>query len=170
MITKKHSRDSALVEWNLRISKKTDYALRVLFTLVEHYGRGPIPIRELARRNQVPKRFLEHILLDLKSQGWVDSKPGKAGGYILGQRPDKIRMGQVVRYLEDVLAPISCVSANRYERCEQEPVCRFRRVFLQIRNDTARLMDKATLAQVYAGQPVLSDEVFDEALKGGAGI
>lgn len=154
----------------MRISKKTDYALRVLFTLVEHYGRGPIPIRELARRNQVPKRFLEHILLDLKDEGWVASVPGRTGGYILAQKPDKIRMGQVIRSFDNVLSPIACVSASHNERCDQEPVCRFRRVFLQIRNDTTRMMDNATLASVFSGQPVLRQEVFDDALMGGAGI
>lgn len=154
----------------MRVSKKADYALRVLFTLVEFYGQGPIPIRELARRNDVPKRFLEHILLDLKSQGWVESLPGKSGGYVLAQRPDKIKMGQVVRHIDGLLAPINCVSVAQYERCSQEPVCRFRRVFLQIRNDTARMMDQASLASVYAGQPVQPQEVFDESLMGGAGI
>ncbi len=154
----------------MKVSKKTDYALRVLFTLVEHYGRGPIPIRELARRNEIPKRFLEHIMLDLKSKGWVDSVPGKSGGYVLAQRPDKIKMGQVVRHFDNLLSPLNCVSVSQYERCSQEPVCRFRRVFLQIRNDTARLMDQATLASVFSGQPVLPQEVFDEVLVGGAGI
>lgn len=154
----------------MKISKKSDYALRVLFTLVEHYGRGPIPIRELASRNQVPKRFLEHILLDLKSQGWVTSLPGKSGGYVLAQKPDKITMGQVVRYFDSILAPINCVSVKQYERCTQESVCRFRRVFLEIRNNTSRLMDQATLASVFSGTPVLRQEVFDEALIGGAGI
>lgn len=154
----------------MKVSKKADYALRALFTLVEHYGRGPIPIRELARRNDVPKRFLEHIMLDLKSQGWVESIPGKSGGYILAQRPEKIRMGQVVRYFDNLLSPINCISVSQYERCSQEPICRFRRVFLQIRNDTARLMDNATLASVFSGQPVQTHEVFDDALIGGAGI
>jgi Rrf2 family protein len=154
----------------MKVSKKADYALRALFTLVEHYGRGPISIRELAYRNDVPKRFLEHIMLDLKSQGWVESVPGKSGGYVLAQRPEKIRMGQVIRYFDNLLSPINCISVSQYERCSQEPVCRFRRVFLQIRNDTARLMDNATLASVFSGQPVQPQEVFDEALIGGAGI
>ncbi len=154
----------------MKVSKKADYALRVLFTLVEHDGRGPIPIRELARRNEVPKRFLEHIMLDLKAQGWVDSVAGKSGGYFLAQRPEKIRIGQVLRYFDGLLSPINCVSAHQYERCAQEPVCRFRRVFLQVRNDTARLLDQATLASVYAGRPVLPQEVFDDALVEGAGI
>ncbi len=154
----------------MKVSKKADYALRVLFTLVEHYGRGPIPIRELARRNAVPKRFLEHIMLDLKSQGWVDSTPGKTGGYFLAQKPDKIKMGQVLRHFDGLLSPINCVSAHQYERCGQESVCRFRRVFLQVRNDTARLMDQATLASVIAGQPVTTQEVFAIEFTAGAGI
>ena len=57
----------------MQLSMRTDYALRALFTLVEHYGGAPIPIGELARRNDVPKRFLEHIMLDLKERGWVQS-------------------------------------------------------------------------------------------------
>jgi Rrf2 family protein len=64
----------------MHISKKTDYALRALFTLVEHYEGTPIPIRELARRNDIPKRFLEQIMLALKAQGWVESLAGMRGG------------------------------------------------------------------------------------------
>ena len=154
----------------MKVSKKADYALRVLFTLAEHYGREPISIRELAEHNDVPKRFLEHIMLDLKSQGWVASVPGKSGGYRLAQAPEDIRMGQVVRYFDDLLAPIDCVSVGHYKACSQEPVCRFRRVFLEIRNETARRMDGATLAAVLAGKPVLRQEVFDEVLISGAGI
>ena len=71
----------------MRVSKKTDYALRALFTLVDNYGGQPIPIRELARRNDVPKRFLEQIMLDLKAQGWVSSTAGIRGGYVLAKTP-----------------------------------------------------------------------------------
>ena len=146
----------------MKISKKTDYALRVLFTLVEHHGHGPIRIRELARRNEVPKRFLEHILLELKEMGLVNSAPGRKGGYILAQDPGKITMGQIVRHFDGVLAPIRCVSVTDYKRCSQEPVCRFRRVLLDIRNKTAKIMDRVTLASVYSWKPVSTEEVFDK--------
>ncbi len=154
----------------MKISKKSDYAIRVLMTLVECYGREPISIRELASRNAVPKRFLEHIMLDLKSQGWVSSLPGKTGGYMLAQSPEEISMGQIVRYFDSLLAPINCVSVNQYEQCSQESSCRFRRVFLDVRNETARLMDNTTLAAAFRGEPVRRQEVFDDALMGGAGI
>ena len=94
----------------MKLSRKSDYALRALFTLVEHYGKGPLPIRELAERNDIPKRFLEQIMLDMKSQKWVESLAGRDGGFILAKSPDQITMGQVVRHFDGILAPISCVS------------------------------------------------------------
>jgi Rrf2 family protein len=137
----------------MKISKKTDYALRALFYLVEYKESGPISIGELARQNAVPKRFLEHIMLDLKSQGWVRSVAGKNGGYTLAKKPGSISMGEVVRYFDGLLAPINCVSAKQYEPCSQEKRCRFRQVFLQIRDNTARTMEMATLESVVNASP-----------------
>ena len=151
------------------VSKKSDYALRALFTLAEHYGGTAIPIRELARRNDVPKRFLEQIMLALKAKGWVDSTAGVRGGYFLAKSPAKITMGEVVRHFDGVLAPIGCVSVKAYERCSQEPVCRFRRVFLDVRNYVASLMDRSTLAEVSKGAPVSQEEV-SAGFMGGEGI
>ena len=153
----------------MRISKRTDYALRALFTLLDHYRGAPIPIRELARRNDVPKRFLEQIMLDLKAQGWVDSVAGIRGGYVLARSPEKITMGEIVRHFDGVLAPIECVSVMGYKRCSQEPVCRFRRVFLDTRNYIAGVMDRATLAEVARGMPVSRQEVSAN-FNGGEGI
>jgi len=143
----------------MQLSMRTDYALRALFTLVEHHGGKPIPIGELARRNDVPKRFLEHIMLDLKSRGWVESLPGKRGGYLLKKNPAKITMGEVVRHFDGYLAPIACVSVTDYKRCSQESVCRFRRVLLGARNMVAELMDSSTLADVLRGAPVADAEI-----------
>ncbi len=132
----------------MQLSMRTDYALRALFTLVEHFGGGPISIGELARRNDVPKRFLEHIMLDLKAKGVVESIAGKYGGYRLLRSPDRITMGEIVRYFDGYLAPIACVSISEYKRCSQENTCRFRPLFLEARKSVARLMDQTTLAGV----------------------
>ena len=153
----------------MRVSKKTDYALRALFTLVDHYGGAPIPIRELARRNDIPKRFLEQIMLDLKAQGWVKSMAGLRGGYVLSKNPSKITMGEVVRHFDGILAPIGCVSVTAYKRCSQEPVCRFRRIFLDARNYVTDIMERATLAEVAKGSPVSKQEVSTVFI-GGDGI
>jgi Rrf2 family protein len=154
----------------MKISKRTDYALRALFTLAEHYGGSPIPIRELARRNDAPKRFLEHILLDLKVKGWVNSIAGIRGGYRLARKPEQITMGEIVRYFDGILAPIECVSVSGYRRCTQESVCRFRRIFLDARNYVTELMDNATLADIAKGAPVTRREVFAPGFLGGEGI
>jgi len=154
----------------MRVSKKTDYALRALFTLVDHYGGAPIPIRELARRNDVPKRFLEQIMLDLKAQGWVSSTAGIRGGYVLARNPSKITMGEVVRHFDGILAPIDCVSVTGYKRCTQETVCRFRRVFLDARNYVAGVMDRSTLVDIAKILPVSKQELASSGFIGGEGI
>ena len=133
----------------MRVSKKTDYALRALFTLVDHYGGAPIPIRELARRN--------------------DIMTGLRGGYVLSKNPSKITMGEVVRHFDGILAPIGCVSVTAYKRCSQEPVCRFRRIFLDARNYVTDIMERATLAEVAKGSPVSKQEVSTVFI-GGDGI
>jgi Rrf2 family protein len=153
----------------MRVSRKTDYALRALFTLVDHHGGAPIPIRELARRNDVPKPFLEQIMLELKARGWVASLPGARGGYVLGKHPSRITMGEILRHFDGILAPIDCVSVTGYKRCSQEPVCRFRRVFLDARNYVAELMDHANLAEVARGLPVSPKEI-PYGFSGGEGI
>lgn len=154
----------------MKLSMKSDYALRALFTLVDTYETGkPISIRELAQRNDVPKRYLEQIMLEMKNAGWVLSVPGRDGGFILAKRPEEITMGEIVRHFDGILAPIACVSSSHYEPCSQEPNCRFRRVFLDVRNYTTRVMDRADLTTVSQGEPVTRREVFEEAFTFGDG-
>lgn len=140
---------------------RTDYALRALFMLAEFPDRGPISIAELARSNDIPKRFLEHIMLEMKAGGWVKSVPGKKGGYLLARKATHITMGEVVRHFDGRLAPIACVSSNHYKPCTQERRCRFRRVLLQARNMVAELMDRSTLHDVLLGSPVAYAEVME---------
>ena len=125
---------------------------------------------QLARRNDVPKKFLEHIMLDLKEQGWVESSPGRHGGYVLAVSPERITMGQVVRHFDGLMAPIGCVSVTRNRPCTQSYRCRFRRVFLEVRNLTAKYLDNLTLARVAGMEAVGDHEVFALELVAGDGI
>lgn len=154
----------------MKLSRKSDYALRALFTLVANHGREPLSIREIAERNDIPKRFLEQIMIDLRNQGWVESHPGRDGGFDLAKEPDQITMGEVIRYFDGILAPISCVSTSHYEPCSQESVCRFRRVMLDVRNYVSRLMDGATLDKVFRSPIVQQAEVFSPEFVFGEGI
>jgi Rrf2 family protein len=154
----------------MKLSRKTDYALRALFTLIGRRGLGPISLTALARLNDVPKRFLEHIMLDLKKKKWVASSPGRNGGYVLVEDPARISMGQVVRLFDGVLAPIGCVSVSHHEPCSQAATCQFRRVLLEVRNMVANYMDNTSLASVYRKEPVTRQEVFSLQLADGHGI
>ena len=98
------------------------------------------------------------------------SAPGRTGGYVLARSPDEITLGQVVRHFDGVLAPIGCVSTSAFEPCSQSAACRFRRVMLEIRNQTAAIMDAATLAAVVRREPVTDRKVFQLELVNGDGI
>ena len=153
----------------MKVSKKSDYALRALVTLAENYG-SHLSIRVLSQENDIPKRFLEQIMLDLKNAHFVEGIPGRDGGYILSKPPSEISVGNLIRFFDGMIAPIGCVSQLHYESCSQEKKCKFRRIFLEIRNYSARLMDKLTLADLIKFSPVTEMEVLDSQYNLGGGI
>ena len=153
----------------MKISKKTDYALRALFAIAQQ-KESSISIRELSESTDVPRRFLENIMLEMNKAGWVSSIPGRYGGYILAKASNEITLGEVIRYFEGMIAMISCVSVSSYEPCSQESKCYFRRVFLNIRNLTAQILDKTTIASSLAQEPVSKEDIYKEEFIGGLGI
>lgn len=154
----------------MKLSRKSDYALRALVTLTQRTGHGPVSVRELASVNDIPRRFLEQIMFELRDKGIVRSIAGRVGGFELAMAPEHISMGRVVRIFDEMLAPIPCVSATHYEGCSQETTCRFRRVLLEIRNYTVKRMEEATLAVIAAGPVVERKDVFDPTYQFGEGI
>ncbi len=154
----------------MKVSNRTDYALRALFTLVEAGEATLTSARQLAERNDIPKKFLEQILVELKANGWIESVTGSSGGYRLAKPARNITMGEVIRHFDGILAPIACVSVTNHKFCSQAAVCRFRRLFLEARNKVAAIMDHADLESVYAGAPVAAEEIFSQSLTDGGGI
>lgn len=131
------------------ISKKAKYGLKAVFYLARNYGEAPVLIATLAEEENVPRKFLELILLDLKRHGILHSKMGKGGGYMLSKPPDKITVGQIVRILDGPLAPIGCVSKTAYQRCDEcvnERTCEIRKIMQQVREATSRILDTTSLA------------------------
>jgi Rrf2 family protein len=153
----------------MKISKKSDYALRALVTLTEE-KESLLSIRYLSDKNDIPRRFLEHIMLELKNAGFVNGVPGRDGGYILALSAKEIKIGRIIRHFDGMLAPLECVSSNNYTACSQEVVCRFRRIFLDIRNYTAKLLDSISLEEICGLKPVLKKEVLDLSFVDGGGI
>ena len=131
------------------LTRKGKYGLKAMLALTQKHGDGPALIGELAERERIPKKFLENILLDLKHRGLVHSRKGPHGGYQLSRTPERISVGEVIRALDGPLALVSCVSQTAYAPCDEcvsERECAVRRVFQQVRDETARILDGTTLA------------------------
>jgi Rrf2 family protein len=119
--------------------------------LAKEFGQGPVLISDIARREDIPQKFLEVILLELKNDGILQSKKGKGGGYSLGRAPHQISVGHVIRVLDGPLAPIPCVSKTAYMRCHEcrdERTCGIRMVMKDVRDATAQILDSTTLADM----------------------
>ena len=136
----------------MKLSKRGEYALRALidFGLAKALGKPLLQVNELARKEDLPVKFLEQILMQLKAGGYLESRRGKHGGYLLGMSPDQIRIGQVIRLIDGPLAPIKCVSQMSYERCTcpDEEHCGLRMLMLDVRNAISNILDRFTLADV----------------------
>ncbi|MBK8198282.1 MAG: Rrf2 family transcriptional regulator [Acidobacteria bacterium] len=142
------------------ISQKSKYALRALMALADRSGDAPMLIGEIAAQEVIPRKFLEQILLDLKHQGLVVSRRGKAGGYILLRRPETITFGEVLRLMDGPLAPLPCLSRMAYRRCgdcASEQACRIRKVFAEVAEATRAILDTTTLADALGNRAVLDE-------------
>src|SRR5690606_27937978 len=101
------------------ISRKTKYALNALVYLTRMKDQGPILISQIAESENIPQKFLEAILLDLKRAGILGSKKGKGGGYYLLKSPEQVNVADVMRLLDGPIALLPCVSYKYYEKCEE---------------------------------------------------
>jgi Rrf2 family protein len=136
----------------MKLSVRGEYALRALIVLgLDYLGDDSVVrIQEISKRQNIPKRFLEQILNDLKSAGILESKRGVAGGYRLKMPPDRITLAEVIRYIEGPLAPVSCVSERFYEKCScpDENKCAIRSVMKEVRDAIVKILEDVTVAQL----------------------
>lgn len=136
----------------MKLSVRGEYALRALMVLARDFQEDDsvVRIQQISKKQNIPKRFLEQILNDLKSARIVESKRGVSGGYRLRRRPETITLAEIVRHIEGPLAPVSCVSENYYEKCScpDESRCAIRSIMKQVRDDIVKLMEATTLAHL----------------------
>lgn len=136
----------------MKLSKRCDYALRALIDLgIAQKHRGDVvSIGELAAHQEIPIKFLEQILLQIRRLGYVKSVRGKKGGYTLAKPMNEIIIGDVVRAVDGPLAPIRCVSKTAYERCScpDEEHCGLRMLMLEVRNAVSDILDGSTLEDI----------------------
>jgi len=132
----------------MRLSTKGEYASRAMLELAARYGQGPVAIKILSLSQGIPQQFLEQIMLLLKRAGYVKSKKGPHGGYLLSRPPDKITVAEVIRVMDGPLAPINCVSVMEHEPCPLENRCGLRLLWKEVRDMVAEHLEKTTFQDV----------------------
>ncbi|MCX5716551.1 MAG: Rrf2 family transcriptional regulator [Candidatus Omnitrophica bacterium] len=114
----------------------------MLDNLALHYGHL-VTISDLASRAEIPVKFLEQVLLELKRGGFVESRRGKIGGYLLARAPSLITVGDVIRFIEGPIEPIACVDKN-YKGCTDVYKCVFKPLWADIAKSTSLIIDTVT--------------------------
>ncbi len=143
----------------MKVTYKGDYALKAVLDLAVNYGEDVVTIHAVAKRIDAPIKFLEQVLLDLKKGGFVESRRGKVGGYFLSRAPGKITVGEVVRFIDGPIEPISCARKG-YSNCGDMYKCVFRKIWQDVSKATSDIVDDVTFkelaSKVKSGQKVLA--------------
>lgn len=133
------------------LTKKGKYALKAMVHLADIPFGEVIGITEIAEAQNIPKKFLDAILAELKLNGFLFSKKGRGGGYCLARPAEKIAVGDIIRAIDGPLAPIHCASKTRYQPCddcENEASCAVRKIMLQARQELSKVFDSCSLAEM----------------------
>ena len=150
----------------MHISYKGDYALKAMLELAVRYPNGVVTIAELSKRLDIPIKFLEQVLLDLKHSGFLESKRGTQGGYRLAKHPAKISLGEIIRFIEGPIEPIACARQDAtYKGCKDIYNCVFRNIWLRIAKANSEIVDTITfedLARNLLG--AANDVIFNYAI------
>ena len=132
----------------MRLSTKGEYASRAMLELSRRYLDGAIHSREISKAQEIPPHFLQQILLLLKRAGYLKSRKGRMGGYVLAKPPDEINVAEIIRVMDGPLAPIDCVSVMAHEPCPMEGTCGLRWLWKEVRDAVAEILEKTTFADL----------------------
>ena len=131
------------------LSQKTRYTIRALQHLADHYGEGPVQLTAIVEAQNIPAKFLTVILSEMSRAGIVVSQRGRDGGYELALPPVDISYGDIIRISRGSLALVPCASRFAHEKCKnclEESECRMRALMLKVRDETAAVLDRISLA------------------------
>lgn len=130
------------------LANKTRYSVLALIYLAGEYGKGPVQSSVISKNEKIPQRFLEVLLADMKSKGFLASKPGKGGGYYLIKNPSQITLFDIIEYSEGTLSWVPCISVKSYQSCEfckDESLCKVRKVYSGLREHSRKVLMKTSL-------------------------
>jgi len=135
----------------VKISQKGLYALEAVMTLGHHYGAGTMKIRDIAIENDLPEKFLELILLELKNARIVESVRGAKGGYGLRRPPSEIQLSEIIRLIDGPLAPFGDADQLRSLIARNDDNRALYEVFLKVRDSAAKILESTTIADLISG-------------------
>lgn len=130
------------------LSRKTKYGLKALIYMAKQDKLMPVLISEISEKENISKKFLELILLDLKKIGLLGSKKGKGGGYYLLKDPKEISVAKIIRFLDGPIALLPCVSLNFYEKCNDcpsEETCALNKLMIEVRDNALKVLENKSL-------------------------
>jgi Rrf2 family protein len=133
------------------LSKKTKYAIHALTYLCQQVPTQPTLIVEISKEANVPRKFLETILLELKKHGVLGSKMGKGGGYFARKKANEIQLSTIIRLFNGPIALLPCASKNYYEVCDECPdenACGLRFVLEEVRDETLNILENKTIQDI----------------------
>ena len=128
----------------MRLSTRGRYGLKAMYQLAIHYGEGPIPLKQIADKENLSENYLEQLVSQLRKEGLLTSVRGAQGGYMLAIPPREITVGNVLRVLEGDLAPADCIMEEDYG-CENEENCVTKLVWIKIKDSIDEVVDSITL-------------------------
>ncbi len=149
----------------MKITYKGDYALKIILDLALRYGQGVTSMKDISRREDIPRKFLEQIVTILKGAGYIKTSRGPSGGISLSKDPSKITMGEIIRLIEGPASPITCVSRSKHSACSFEGTCALKCVFEDVRARTSEIIDNTTFRDLAARSKKLQKkEVLDYSI------
>lgn len=126
------------------VSQKCEYALRAVFELSRCNGRLPVKIVDIADAQAIPHRFLEVIMNELKQGGFVESRRGRDGGYLLARPAETMRVGEVIGFVEGPLGPVDCVESKSTKSCRLYGNCALLPMWEKVRDAISGVYDNTT--------------------------
>jgi len=149
----------------MKLSSRTEYAVRAMAELALMHGSDPVSLREIAARQDIPEKYLEQLFRQLRKAGLINGVRGAQGGYSLAGKPSDITVGDIMRAVDGPIAVCSCAAEGEGDDdCERKPHCAAHPVWARLQNGIVSILDSTTLYDMLAETPA------DDTLgKGGGG-
>ena len=134
----------------MKLSTRARYGARAMLELALHYGEGPVLVKDIAKRQEISRRYLEHLIVSLQAARLVETIRGKKGGCILAKPPSEIKIGEIVEALEGSMAPVNCVDDDKL--CPRTKLCVSRDIWIKMKEAIVNVLNSITLEDMVKWQ------------------